>query len=40
MAAQIVGGALAAGLILVLYPKLLSEQAGEILVPDRISAEP
>ena len=40
MAAQIVGGALAAGLILVLYPKLSSEQAGEILVPDRISAEP
>jgi glycerol uptake facilitator-like aquaporin len=40
IAAQLVGGALAAGLILLLYPKLSPEQAGEILVPDRIGAEP
>jgi len=40
VAAQVLGGVLAVGLILVLYPKLTPEQAGEILVPDRIGAEP
>jgi glycerol uptake facilitator-like aquaporin len=37
--AQIVGGFLAVGLILVLYPKLTPEQAGEILVPERLGVE-
>jgi glycerol uptake facilitator-like aquaporin len=37
--AQIVGGLLAVGLILLLYPKLTPEQAGEILVPERLGAE-
>ncbi len=37
--AQIVGGLLAVGLILVLYPKLTPEQAGEILVPERLGAD-
>ncbi len=40
VAAQIVGGILAIGLVLVLYPHITSEQASEILVPDRIGAEP
>jgi glycerol uptake facilitator-like aquaporin len=40
IAAQVVGGVLAAGLILVLYPRLTPEQAGEILVPERIGTEP
>jgi glycerol uptake facilitator-like aquaporin len=40
IAAQVVGGLIAVGLILVLYPKLTPEQAGEILVPDRIGADP
>jgi arsenate reductase len=40
VAAQIVGGVLAVGLILALYPRLTPEQAGEILVPERIGAEP
>jgi len=39
IAAQVVGGVLAVGLILVLYPRLTPEQAGEILVPDRIGTE-
>jgi glycerol uptake facilitator-like aquaporin len=38
--AQLVGGVIAVGLILLLYPRLTPEQAGEILVPDRIGAEP
>jgi glycerol uptake facilitator-like aquaporin len=37
--AQVVGGLLAIGLVLVLYPRLTPEQAGEILVPERIGAE-
>jgi glycerol uptake facilitator-like aquaporin len=37
--AQIVGGVLAVGLVLVLYPKLTPQQAGQILVPERIGAE-
>ena len=37
--AQLVGGLLALGLIVLLYPKLTAEQAGEILVPDRIGAD-
>ena len=40
IAAQVIGGALAVGLILALYPKLTPEQASEILVPERIGAEP
>jgi glycerol uptake facilitator-like aquaporin len=40
IAAQMVGGVLAVGLILVLYPRLTPEQAGEILVPERIGTEP
>jgi arsenate reductase len=38
VAAQLVGGALAVGAILVLYPKLSAEEAGDILVPhsDRV----
>ena len=39
IAAQVVGGALAIGLILALYPKLTPEQAGEILVPERIGVD-
>ena len=39
IAAQVVGGVLAVGLILVLYPRLTPEQAGEILVPERIGTE-
>jgi glycerol uptake facilitator-like aquaporin len=41
VAAQVVGGMVAAGVILVLYPKLSPEEAGDILVPhaDRL-AEP
>jgi arsenate reductase len=39
IAAQVVGGLLAVGLILVLYPKLTAAQAGEILVPERIGQE-
>ncbi len=37
--AQIVGGLVAVGLIVVLYPHFTAQQAGEILVPDRIGAE-
>jgi arsenate reductase len=40
IAAQIVGGIAAVGLILALYPRLTPEQASEILVPERIGAEP
>jgi glycerol uptake facilitator-like aquaporin len=40
IAAQMAGGVVAVVLILVLYPKLTPEQASEILVPDRIGAEP
>jgi arsenate reductase len=40
IAAQIVGGIAAVGLILALYPSLTPEQASEILVPERIGAEP
>ena len=38
MAAQVVGGLVALGVILVLYPRLSPEEAGDILVPhaDRI----
>jgi glycerol uptake facilitator-like aquaporin len=39
MAAQVIGGGFAIGLILVLYPKLTREQASEILVPERLGAE-
>jgi glycerol uptake facilitator-like aquaporin len=39
IAAQVVGGLLAVGLILVLYPRLTPQQAGEILMPERIGAE-
>ncbi len=40
IAAQVVGGALAVVMILVLYPRLTPTQASEILVPDRVGAEP
>jgi glycerol uptake facilitator-like aquaporin len=40
VAAQVVGGVLAVGLILVLYPNLTPDQAGEILAPNRIGVEP
>jgi arsenate reductase len=37
--AQIVGGLLAVALILALYPRLTHEQAGQILVPDRVGGD-
>jgi glycerol uptake facilitator-like aquaporin len=40
IAAQVVGGVLAVVLILALYPRLTPAQASEILMPDRIGAEP
>jgi arsenate reductase len=39
IAAQVMGGILAVGLLWVLYPKITPKQASEILVPDRIGAE-
>ncbi len=39
IAAQVLGGGLAVALILVFYPMLTPEQAGEILVPERMGAE-
>ncbi len=40
VAAQVAGGLLGVGIILLLYPKITSAQAGKILVPDRIGVEP
>ena len=39
IAAQVVGGVVAVGLILVLYPNMTSEQAGDILFPHEIVAD-
>jgi glycerol uptake facilitator-like aquaporin len=39
VAAQVIGGVLAVGLLVVLYPHITSEQASEILVPERIGAD-
>jgi arsenate reductase len=39
IAAQAVGGVLAVGMILVLYPKLTPKQASEILVPEKVGAD-
>jgi len=39
IAAQVVGGVVAIGLILVLYPNMTSEQAGDILFPHEIEAD-
>ena len=39
IAAQVVGGVVAVGLIVVLYPNMTSEQAGDILFPHEIEAD-
>ena len=39
IAAQVVGGVVAIGLILVLYPNMTSEQAGDILFPHEAGAD-
>ena len=39
IAAQVVGGVVAIGLIVVLYPNMTSEQAGDILFPHEIEAD-
>ena len=39
IAAQVVGGVVAIGLILVLYPNMTSQQAGDILFPHEIGAD-
>jgi len=39
IAAKVVGGVVAIGLILVLYPNMTSEQAGDILFPHEIEAD-
>ena len=39
IAAQVVGGVAAIGLILVLYPNMTSEQAGDILFPHEMGAD-
>ena len=39
IAAQVVGGVVAIGLVLVLYPNMTSEQAGDILFPHEIEAD-